>query len=219
MITPPISPPIDNEKHTVDELIKAYKTEKDVDVAGRTMLVIHVERDGMTRSGAAKYLGMARYWGVKWYGRYMKEGLPGLQARPRSGRPTLVSGRNIKLVWRTLKKTTCWTAKGARDLIKKMTGVEYRLPHVHVMLRGRGYTMKVPVGRHVRRASPQKIAGFRRRMKRLIPKKKMDGYIRCVPDECIAVADAHPRKRSILSRGSAPSTPIPDPTPRRPSSG
>ncbi len=46
MITPSIPPPVDNEKSTVDELIKAYKAEKDADVARRTMPVIHVEHDG-----------------------------------------------------------------------------------------------------------------------------------------------------------------------------
>ena len=192
---------MDNEKPTVDELIKAYKTEKDADVARRTMLVIHVERDGMTRTGAAKHLGMARSWGVKWYGRYQKEGLPGLRTRPRSGRPPLVSKRDMKKVWRTMKRTACWTAKEARDLIKKMTGVEYRIPHVRAMLRGRGYSMKVPVGRHVRRASQQKISGFQRRMRRLIPRKRIDGYIRCVQDECISVADARPRKRVYTLKG------------------
>ncbi len=171
---------MDNEKPTTDELIKAYKTEKDADVARRTMLVILVERDGMTRTGAAEYLGMTRSWGVKWYGRYLKGRLPGLQTRPRSGRPTLVSKRDMEKVWRTLKRTICWTVKETRDLIKTMTVVEYRILHVRAMLRGRGYTMKVSVGRHVRRASPQKIAGFRRRMRRLIPEKRADGYIRCV---------------------------------------
>ena len=61
------------------------------------------------------------------------------------------------------------------DLIKEMTGVEYRLPHVRALLRGHGYTMKVPVGRHVRRAGPSKIAGFRRRMKWLISRKRVEG--------------------------------------------
>ncbi len=106
----------------------------------------------------------------------------------------------MKKIWRALKRTACWTVKEARDLIKEMSGVEYQLPHVRSMLRDRGYTMKVSVGRHVQRASPQKIAGFRRRMKRLIP-KKIDGYIRCVQDECIAVADACPRKRVYILKG------------------
>ena len=190
-----------NEKPTVDELIKAYKTEKDADVARRTILVILVERDGMARTGAAKHLGMARSWGVKWYDRYLKGGLPGLQTRPRSGRPSFVSKRDMKKVWRTLKRTICWTVKETRDLIKTMAGVEYRIPHVRAMLRGHGYSMKVPVGRHVRRASPQKISGFQRRMRRLIPEKRADGYIRCVQDECISIADARPRKRVYTLKG------------------
>lgn len=89
---------MDNEKPTVDKLIKAYKTEKDTDVAKRTMLVIRVERDGMTRTVAAEYLGMARSWGVKLYGRYLKGDLPGLRTMPRSGRPSLVSKWNMKKV-------------------------------------------------------------------------------------------------------------------------
>ena len=82
-----------------------------------------------------------------------------------------------------------------------MTGVEYQLPHVRAMLRGRGYTMKVPVGKHVRRASPQTIAGFQKRMRRLIPKKRADGYIRCVPDECVSVTDPRPRRLVYTLKG------------------
>ena len=122
---------MNKEKPTIDELIKAFKTEKDADVTQRIMLVILVERDGMIRTGAAKHLGRAKSWSVKWYGRYLREGLPGLRTRPRPGRPPFVSKRIMKRIWRTLKKTTCWTAKEVRDLIKRMAGTEYRLPHVY----------------------------------------------------------------------------------------
>ena len=192
---------MNKEKPTVDDLTKAYRTEKDTDVVKRIMLAILVERDGMTQTGAAEHLCMARSWGVKWYRRYLKYGLPGLRTRPRSGRPPFVSKRVMKRIWRTIKKTTCWTAKEVRDLIKEMAGIEYRLPHVRALLRGRGYTMKVPVGRHVRRASRQKIAGFQRRMRRLIPGKRADGYIRCVQDETIVIADARLRKRVYTPKG------------------
>ena len=109
--------------------------------------------------------------------RYQTEGLPGLRTRPRSGRPPLVSKRNMKKVWRALKRTACRTAKEARDLIKEMAGVRYRIPHVRVPLRGRGYTMKVHAGRHALRASRQKMVGFRMRMGRFIPppEKSADG--------------------------------------------
>ena len=84
----------------MDELTNAYKTEKDVDVTKRIMLAILVERDGMTRTGAAEHRCMARSWGVKWYGRYPKYGLSGLRAMPRSGRPPFVSKRIMKRMWR-----------------------------------------------------------------------------------------------------------------------
>ena len=68
----------------MEDLIAAYNREKDSDVVKRLMLVIHVGRDGMTRTKAAECLGMARFWGVKRYGRYLKVGLPGLRTRPRT---------------------------------------------------------------------------------------------------------------------------------------
>lgn len=46
------------------------------------------------------------------------------------------------------------------------------------------------MGRHVHRASRWKIAGFQRRIRRLITGKGADGYIRCVQDETIVIADA-----------------------------
>ena len=82
-----------------------------------------------------------------------------------------------------------------------MSGVEYEISHVRALLRGRGYTIKVPVGRHVHRASRQKIAGFQRRMRRLIPGKGADGYIRCVQDETIVIADARARRDVYTLKG------------------
>ena len=191
-----------NEKRlSVEELITAYNREKDSDVVKRLMLVILVERDGMYRTEAALSLGRARSWGVKWYGRYLREGLPGLRTRPRPGRPPFVSRRIMKKIWRVAKKTTCWTAKALLDLIKTMSGIKYEISHVRALLRGRGYTMKVPVGRHVRRANRQKIAGFQRRMRRLIPKKGANGYIRCVQDETIVIADARARRGVYTLKG------------------
>ena len=107
----------------------------------------------------------------------------------------------MKSIWRVAKKTTCWMAGEVQDLIKKTSGIVYEISHVRALLRGHGYTMKVPVGRHVRRASRQKISGFQRRMSRLIPEKGADGYIRCVQDEAIVVADARARKGVYTLKG------------------
>ena len=77
----------------------------------------------------------------------------------------------MKSVWWAAKMTAYWTAKGMLDLIKMVFGVEYEISHIRALLRSRGYTMKVPVGRHVRRASKQKIAGLQRRMRPLSPRR------------------------------------------------
>ena len=41
---------------------------------------------------------------------------------------------------------------------------EYTIPYARFLLRSWGFTRKVPVGRHVKRASRQKIAWFRKRL-------------------------------------------------------
>ena len=216
----PSTQPMNEKRLSVEELIAAYNEEKDSDVVKRLMLVILVERDEMQRTKAALSLGRARSWGVKWYGRYLREGLPGLRTRPRPGRPPFVSKKVIKKVWRMAKKTTCWTAKGMLDLIKTLSGVEYEISHVRALLRGRGYTMKVPVGRHVRRASRQKIAGFQRRMSRLIPEKGADGAHQVRPGRGHRGGRRQGPQGCLHSQGgSAPSTPTRDPTPERSSSG
>ena len=59
------------------------------------------------------------------------------------------------------------TAEDLRDIIRDGSGIEYMteytIPYARFLLRSWGFTRKVPVGRHVRRASRQKIAWFRKR--------------------------------------------------------
>ena len=57
------------------QMLKIRKTEKDLQVRDRIMLNVMVKRDGMSVTGAARFLGMAPSWGVKWHSRYLKEGI------------------------------------------------------------------------------------------------------------------------------------------------
>ena len=45
---------------------------------------------------------------------------------------------------------------------------EYTIPYARFLLRSWGFTRKVPMGRHVKRASRQKIAWFRKKLGPLI---------------------------------------------------
>ena len=79
------------------QMLKIRKTERDPQVRDRILLNV-LKRDGMSVTGAARLLGMASSWGVKWHDRYLKEGIAGLQARARSGRPPRISGETLKAV-------------------------------------------------------------------------------------------------------------------------
>ena len=74
----------------IEKLVKAYKKEKDRSVADRMLLIIFIQRDEMSVTGAARRLNKARSWGVKWHRRYLEDGTDGLRDRPRPGRPPKV---------------------------------------------------------------------------------------------------------------------------------
>ena len=57
---------------------------------------------------------------------------------------------------------------------------EYAIPHARFLLRSWGFTGKVPMGRHVKRASRQKIAWFRKRPGPPIEGRMRAGYTACV---------------------------------------
>ena len=57
------------------QMLKIRKTEKDPQVRDRILLNVLVKRDGMSVTGAARLLGMAPSWGVRWHSRYLKEGI------------------------------------------------------------------------------------------------------------------------------------------------
>ena len=78
---------------------------------------------------------------------------------------------------------------------------EYAIPYARFLLRSWGFTRKVPVGRHVRRASRQKIAWFRKRLGPLIEERMGAGCTACVQDEAICVADARLRKGVYTPKG------------------
>ena len=107
----------------IEKLVKAYKKEKDRSVADRMLLIIFIQRDEMSVTGAARRLNKARSWGVKWHRRYQEGGMDGLRDRPRPGRPPKVHKGVMKKVRRLIRKITCWEADGVRDFIKTMTGV------------------------------------------------------------------------------------------------
>ena len=106
------------------KLLKIRRKEKDPAVRDRIMLNVHIERDGMSMSMAARHLGMAPSLGVKWCRRYLEEGIRGLQTRPRSGRPPWILKETMKKVRKAARDTVYMTAESLLDFVRKESGAE-----------------------------------------------------------------------------------------------
>ena len=106
------------------KLLKIRRKEKDPAVKDRIMLNVHIERDDMSMSMAARHLGMAPSWGVKWRHRYLEEGIRGLQTRPKSGRPPWIPKETMKKVRKTTRDTVYMTAESLLDFVRKESGAE-----------------------------------------------------------------------------------------------
>ena len=57
---------------------------------------------------------------------------------------------------------------------------EYTIPYARFLLRSWGFTRKVPMGRHVKRASRQKIVWFHKKLEPLIDERRRAGYTVCM---------------------------------------
>ncbi len=185
---------MDISKSEKQTLTVAYKNEDDADVSRRVLLVMKVRIDEMNASEAARYIHMSESWGTKWAKRYREEGLDGLQTRPRSGRPPKVHPGIMKKVRRMANKTMCWTPEAMYNHVSKYTGVEYCLAHIRKIMKKWGYAMKVPVGRHVNRASNRRIRRFQKKLAKILKALEAEGWIICVQDESVVTADARLRK-------------------------
>ena len=78
---------------------------------------------------------------------------------------------------------------------------EYTISYARFLLRSWGFTRKVPVEQHVKRASRQKIAWFRKKLGSLIEERMRAGYTACVQDEAICVANVRLRKGIYTPKG------------------
>jgi len=69
------------------ELILAYKNEKNPDTKERLLLAKQVFFDGQVASHVAKSMGHVRSWAYKWLDRFKEDGVDGIHDKQRTGRP------------------------------------------------------------------------------------------------------------------------------------
>ena len=142
----------------------AYRTEKNVDVRERLLLVRRVLVDNeQTARVAEKEFRRSRWWAYKWMKRYAESGLEGLKNLPKTGRPPQVSGQKFAEIKRELSENLAgWSAKEVMNIIYEKTGVRYHEVHIYRLLHKWGFSPKVPRKRFVNTASSKEKKQFKK---------------------------------------------------------
>jgi transposase len=143
----------------------AYRTEKNVDVRERLLLVRRVLVDNeQTARVAENEFHRSRWWAYKWVKRYAESGLEGLKNLPRTGRPPQVSVQKFAEIKRELSENIAgWKAKEIMNIIYEKTGVRYHEVHIYRLLHKWGFSPKVPRKRFINTASNKEKKQFKKR--------------------------------------------------------
>jgi transposase len=149
-------------------LYDAYRTEKNVDVRERLLLVRRVRVDNkQAASTAENEFHRSRWWAYKWLKRFDESGLDGLKDLARSGRPPEVSEERFAEIKRELSENPSgWKAKEIMSIIYERTGVRYHEVHIYRLLHKWKFSPKVPRKRFVNAASNKEKKQFKKRLKR-----------------------------------------------------
>ncbi len=147
------------------ELIQAYKNEKDVKTKERLFLVKQVFFDNQIASHVAKNLGHVRSWPYKWLGRFKEHGMDGLHDRQRTGRPPKIPKDRLVAMERQIAGNPAgWSAKQVMNLIYEKSGVRYHEVHVYRLLHNWGYASKVAQKRFVNSATAREKLWFKKNL-------------------------------------------------------
>jgi len=143
---------------------KIYRAEQDARVKERMLLVLNVAYHGMVAAHVARDLHRNRTWACVWLKRYGKEGIGGLQDKPKIGGPPELSDETSYKIKTMLKESNSgWTTKQVEELIIKMSGKHYHHIHTCRILRRWGFRQKVPRKVHVNTASAEEKNDFKKR--------------------------------------------------------
>ena len=146
----------------------AHRTEKNVDVRERLLLVRRVMVDNERATIVAENeFYRSRWWAYKWLKRFAESSLEGLKDLPRTGRPPEVSEEKFAEIKRELSENlTGWRAKEIMNIIYEKTGVRYHEVHIYRLLHKWKFSPKVPRKRFVNIASNEEKKQFKKRLRK-----------------------------------------------------
>ncbi len=145
------------------ELETLYRKESHSGLKERLLLILKVEGDGMIPARVAKELHRSRTWTSEWLGRYHKEGIDGLENRPKSGRPSkLPEGIAIRIRKKLKQRKQGWSTQQVHEMIVKEGNVHFHQIYIYSLLHRWGFKQKVPRKEHVNTASNEEKKQFKK---------------------------------------------------------
>ncbi|HZD35653.1 MAG TPA: helix-turn-helix domain-containing protein [Nitrososphaeraceae archaeon] len=148
------------------ELETLYRKESRARLKERLLLILKVEGEGMIPARVAKELHRSRSWTSDWLTRYSKEGIDGLENRPKSGRPSKLPEEVAVKVRKKLKeRKQGWTTQQVNEMIIKEGNVHYHEIYIYSLLHRWGFKQKVPRKVHVNTASKEEKNQFKKEQK------------------------------------------------------
>ena len=146
----------------------AYRTEKNVDIRERLLLVrrILVDNEQAARVAENEFY-RSRWWAYKWLKRFAESGLEGLKNLPRTGRPSEVSEEKLSKIRSELSENPSgWKAKEIMNIIYERTGIRYHEVHIYRLLHKWKFSPKVPRKRFTNGASNEERKQFKKRLRK-----------------------------------------------------
>lgn len=118
----------------------------------RRMKAVDLLEKGTQPCEVARQLKVARRTVRKWKARYRSQGIEGIKARPKAGRPAyLTAGQKERLKAALIAgaeqsgfETDLWTCARVQQTIEKLFGVTYHVDYIGRLLRSLGFSPQRP---------------------------------------------------------------------------
>jgi transposase len=116
-------------------------------------------RKGVSQAKVARQLGVPAQTASRWHARWVKDGTRGLRARPRSGRPAQLTGRQLAQLRRVILDGAVaagfagelWTLSRIQAVVTQRFGVRFHRSHAWRLVRALGFTPQRPARRAAER--------------------------------------------------------------------
>ncbi len=143
---------------------RMYRTEKNVNVKERMLLVLNVVYCGKVAAHMAREIHRSKGWASQWLKRYKEEGIEGLKDRQKGGKHPKISRQVQYRIKAILKESSQgWTTKQVEELIIQESKTRYHHNYIYYIVRKWGFRQKVPRKVHVNAASKEEKEEFKKR--------------------------------------------------------